>query len=163
LEIISRATAHKLSKVRMVGRGTNEILHITEALDMAEADGLDLVLVSAEVQPPVVRIQDFKKIEYERKKARKIHKPSVLKEIQFKVNISDHDLQTKIAKINSLLEGGDKVKISVRLKGRERESPERAESLVDRVCQAVVCKFSKVPGPIPSAILEPAKVAPVKV
>ncbi len=158
MEVISRATAHKLSKVRMVGKGINEIVHITEALEKAEVDGLDLVLVSDEVQPPVVRIQDFKKIEYERKKARKVHKPSMLKEIQFKVNISDHDLQTKIAKINSLLNQGDKVKISVRLKGRERETPERAEALIDRVGQGVTCKFSKIPGPIPSAILEPAKI-----
>lgn len=158
MEVINRTTAQKLNKVRMVGKATNEIVHILEALEMAEADGLDLVLVSAEVQPPVVRIQDFKKIEYERKKARKVHKPSVLKEIQFKVNISDHDLQTKIEKIKSLLDQGDKVKISVRLKGRERENPERAESLVDRVGKGVVCKFSKVPGPIPSAILEPIKV-----
>lgn len=160
LEILTRNSAHKLSKVRMVGEGTNEVIHISEAFTRAEDLGLDLILISMDSQPPVVRIQDFKKLEYEKKKARKSIKPaSALKEIQFKVNISDHDLKTKIDKIQEFLDRGDKVKILVRLKGREKETPERAHQLVDRVIQAVDCKPNKVPGPIPIAILEPAKTA----
>lgn len=158
LEILSRTAAHHLSQVRMVGNGVNEIVHISEAFSRAEDLGLDLVLVSTDVTPPVVRIQDFKKIEYEKKKARKASKQvSSLKEVQFKVNISDHDLATKISKIEKFLERGDKVKISVKLKGRERESPERAHELLRRVENTVDCKISRIPGPMPMTILEPAK------
>lgn len=158
LEILSRTSPHKLSKVRIVGNGVNEIIHINDAFGRAEDLGLDLVLVSDTVLPPVVRIQDFKKLEYEKKKAKKANKPSSsLKEIQFKINISDHDLSTKISKIDKFLKKGDKVKISVRLKGRERENPERAYELLNRVGEAVDCKFNSVPGPIALAILEPVK------
>jgi len=142
----------------MVGNGLNEIIHISEAFGRAEDLGLDLVLVSTDVKPPVVRIQDFKKIEYEKKKARKANKQvSSLKEIQFKINISDHDLATKINKIEKFLERGDKVKISVRLKGRERENPERAYDLLNRVETSVECKANKIPGPMAISILEPIK------
>ena len=158
MEILSRASAHKLSQVRMVGEGGNEIIHISEAFGRAEDQGLDLVLVSMDSSPPVVRIQDFKKLEYEKKKARKASKQtSCLKEVQFRVNISDHDLQTKVSRIEKFLERGDKVKIMVRLKGRERESPERAHQLIDRVAEAVDCRVNKLPGPIAIAIFEPQK------
>lgn len=158
MEILSRASQHNLSKVRMVGNGVNEIIHISEAFSRAEDLGLDLVLVSNDAVPPVVRIQDFKKLEYEKKKAKKASKASSgLKEIQFKVNISEHDLATKVNKIEKFLERGDKVKISVRLKGRERENPERAFELLDKIGVAVPCKFNRIPGPIALAILEPAK------
>lgn len=142
----------------MVGEGVNEVISITEALKRAEEIGLDLVLVSSDAKPPVVRIQDFKKIEYEKKKAKKAQKTSsALKEIQFKINISEHDLATKISKIDKFLKRGDKVKISVRLKGRERETPERAHNLLERVEKAVECKVTKIGGPIAMAILEPVK------
>tara|TARA_B100000524_G_scaffold285483_1_gene160847 strand:- start:1347 stop:1826 length:480 start_codon:yes stop_codon:yes gene_type:complete len=158
LEIINRATAKKLEKVRIVGRGINEIIHISEALEQAEEQGLDLVLVSDDVKPPVVRIQDFKKIEYEKKKARKGSKSNqVLKELQFKVNISEHDLTTKVNKIQTFLSRGDKVKIMIRLKGRERENPERAEDLVKKITAQTDCKVVRIPGPQTIAILEPVK------
>jgi translation initiation factor IF-3 len=139
----------------MVGEGYNEIIHISEAFHRAEDMGLDLVLVSMDSVPPVVRMQDFKKLEYEKKKAKKASKQtSVLKELQFKVNISDHDLQTKVGKIQEFLERGDKVKVVVRLKGREREAPERAGQLIERIITLTDCKASKVAGPMPIAILE---------
>lgn len=142
----------------MVGNGINEIIHINEAFGRAEDLGLDLVLVSDTVVPPVVRIQDFKKLEYEKKKAKKANKQtSSLKEIQFKINISEHDLATKINKIEKFLERGDKVKLSVRLKGRERENPDRAYELLDRVAASVECKANKIPGPMALTILEPVK------
>jgi translation initiation factor IF-3 len=166
LEILNRQKARGLDKVRLVGNGINEIMHISEALAQAEDGELDLVLVSDEVDPPVVRIQDFKKIEYEKKKARRAQKKaavnSVMKEIQLKVNISSHDLSTKINNINRFLTKGDKVKITVRLKGREQDNPQRARELVEKVLTAVDCKSSVLPGPVAAAILEPLKVAPIK-
>ena len=158
MEILTKGKASKLNKVRMVGRGLNKIIHISQALEEAEGQGLDLVLVSEEVVPPVVRIQDFKKIEYEKKKARKASRQvSILKEIQLKVNISEHDLATKLNHIAKFLGRGDKVKVSVRLKGREKETPERAHDLIHKIGEASECKVSKISGPIAMAILEPLK------
>ena len=161
MEVLNRINSKKLDRVRMVGRGINEIISINEALGQAEDKGLDLVLVSADVSPPVVRIQDFKKLEYEKKKAKKSSKQvtSSLKEIQFKVNISEHDLTTKISKIATFLKRGDKVKISVRLKGREREKPERAFELINKISESVECKKINLSAPGPMAILEPVKLS----
>jgi translation initiation factor IF-3 len=150
--------ARSFPKVRLVGEGSNEIVPTEMALRQADEQGLDLVIVSDKSDPPVVRIQDYKKLEYEKKKAKATQgRTSELKEIQLKVNISDHDLETKISAIRRFLERGDKVKVTVRLKGRERESPERAQSLITRVSQSVECKMSKLPGPMTMAILESIK------
>ena len=160
MEILDRNNTTKLKTVRMVGRGINEIIDIRKALETAETQGLDLVLVSDDVNPPVVRIQDYKKIEYERKKARKASKQSqTLKEMRFMINISDYDLNIKINKIQKFLEKGDKVKLSVRLKGREKETPGRAYELLDKVAEKVECKFTKIKGPMAMALLEPIKAA----
>ncbi|MFK7873776.1 MAG: translation initiation factor IF-3 [Oligoflexales bacterium] len=160
MEIVDRARAQQLDKVRLVGESQNEIIQIQDAMSRARDMGLDLVLISADVKPPVVRIQDLKKVEYERKKARKIGRHvSTMKEIQFKVNISDHDLSTKISRIEKFLERGDKVKVLVRLKGRERENPDRAVALVEKVAESVECKMSRVAGHMVTAILEPVKAA----
>ncbi len=156
LEVLNRASGRFLKEVRLVGNDTNEIVQFDEALRRAEDYGLDLVLVSDQTKPPVVRIQDFRKIQHEQKKARSKHtKTSELKEIQLKVNISDHDLGTKISAIERFLERGDKVKITVRLKGRERENPERAQVLVKKVVEQVSCKVNMLGGPIAGALLEP--------
>lgn len=166
MQVLSRSAAHRLGQVRLVGKGTNEIVSIDDALGRAESAGLDLVLVSEEVRPPVVRIQDFRKIEYEKKKARKASKKNaksnVLKELQFKVNISEHDLETKVNKIQKFLDKHAKVKIIVRLKGREKETPERAHQLIERIGTMIDCQMSKIPGPVAMAILEPSKSAAIK-
>lgn len=158
MQIITRRTATGLDQVRFVNKTSSDIVPISDVFDMAEDKDLDVVLVSDKVSPPVVRIQDFKKIEYEKKKARKAQKKnhtSTLKEIQLKINISDHDLGTKVNKIKKFIERGDKVKVLVRLKGRERENPQRAHELLARVADQVECKVNKVAGPIAIVILEP--------
>lgn len=158
MEILNRKSARRLDKVRIVGKGVNEIIGIEDALIAAEDRGLDLVLVSEDVSPPVVRIQDLKKIEYEKKKARKKKQPtSSLKEIRFLINISDNDLAIKSAKIEKFLQKGNKVKVSVRLKGREREKPEKAQELIRRIAEPLPCKMVKINGPMAMAILEPLK------
>lgn len=159
MEVIGRSAAYRYGKVRLVGEGINELTTIQDAIRQAEDMGLDLILVSDEAVPPVVRIEDFKKLEYEKKKAKKANKQAVstLKEVQFKVNISEHDLATKLDKITKFLARGDKVKISVKLKGRERENPERAFDLLKKVSNSVECKVNFVPGPVAISILEPVK------
>jgi translation initiation factor IF-3 len=157
LQVINRAAARNYTKVRLVGNDSNEIVSVLEALSRAEEAGLDLVMISANGDFPVMRVQDFKKVQYELKKAKKKQIVQELKEIQLKLNIADHDFQTKLNAIDKFLDRGDKVKVVVRLKGRERENPERARQLLDRVISNVKCKPNYVPGPITMAILEPTK------
>ena len=161
MKVLERSDIRTMKEVRLVGEGRNDIVTAAEALRLAEEEGLDLILVSAaEAIPPVVRIEDFKKLQYEKKKKQKANRQkSDLKEIQLKANISDHDLQTKVTSIDRFLERGDKVKVVVRLKGRERDNPQRAHDLIDKVITnvTIACKSNKVPGPIATAILEPSK------
>ena len=161
MEILTRAAARNLTKVRLVGEGKNDIVPVEEAFRTAEDLGLDLVCVSDKSDPPVVRVQDYKKLIYEQKKARKSQKAkshnSELKEIQLKINIAEHDLETKLNNVRRFLERGDKVKVMVRLKGRERENPERARELINRVAERVDCKIAQTPGPMNIAILEANK------
>ena len=163
MRVLERDDLNHIKEVRLVNSLGNDIVPAIEAWSQAESQGLDLILVSSEdITPPVVRIQDFKKIMFEKKKARAGNKTqkkrkSDLKEIQLKANISDHDLQTKINSIDKFLERGDKVKVVVRLKGRERENPQRAHDLIDKVAELVKIdnKISKLSGPVAMAILEP--------
>ncbi len=160
LEILNKHNIRGLDKVRMVGRDSNEIIPIDDALALADNQGLDLILVSKDVSPPVVRIQDLKKIEYEKKKAKKKRPTATtsVKEMRFLVNISENDLSIKIAKINKFLQSGNKVKVSVKLKGRERERPQRAFELIQKIADsAVECRVNKIPGNIAMALLEPVK------
>lgn len=160
MKVLERADLRMMKEVRLVGEGRNDIVQALEALRLAEEEGLDLVLVSApEAIPPVVRIEDFKKLQYEKKKKLKANRQtSDLKEIQLKANITDHDLHTKVSAIEKFLGRGDKVKVVVRLKGRERDNPQRAHDLVERVLTSVTVanKAHKIPGPIATAIIEPA-------
>ncbi len=156
MEVLDRFSSKFYTQVRLVGgHKGNEVVSIDEALRRASDEGLDLILVGPDSKPPVVKIQDFKKIQYEAKKAKSKHqRVSTTKEIQLKLNISDHDLNTKINAIKKFLERGDKVKANVRFKGRERENPERAQELFDKILLQVTCKSSRVRGPSPIMILE---------
>ena len=163
MKVLERADLRSIGDVRLVGEQGNEIVPVLEAWKKAEEKGLNLVQVSDDdTRPLVVRIQDYNKIMFEKKKAKQAQRKkrrSELKEIQLKANISDHDLQTKVKNIDKFLERGDKVKIIVRLKGRERDHPQRASELVDKVVSMVTAsyKFSRLAGPVASGILEPSK------
>lgn len=158
MEILTRATARRYPQVRLVLGKNNEIVPTEHAFTKAEEAGLDLVMVSDKSNPPVVRIQDFKKIQYEQKKSRQKKTPTNLqKEMQFKLNISDHDMQTKINAIQRFLDRGNKVKVMIRLKGRERDSHDRVHELLNRVCEQIECKQSRLPGQATVVILEPLR------
>ncbi len=162
MKVLNLADIRSLGNVRLVGEGKNDIVTALDAWRQAEEVGLNLVQVSDDdAVPLVVRIQDYNKLMFEKKKVKQVQKKkrrSELKEIQLKANISIHDLETKVRSIDKFLERGDKVKVVVRLKGRERDHPERATELMDRVIQLVKApnKFSKMAGPITAGILEPA-------
>lgn len=97
------------------------IMQISEARKIAERMELDLVEVSSNAQPPVVKLCDYSKYLYELKKAEKNkHKTTTkLKEISITANISEHDMETKARKVKEFIGDGDKVKVSLFLKGRE--------------------------------------------
>ena len=104
---------------------------------IAQETGLDLVEVAPTVSPPVCRIMDYSRYKYEQEKkereARKKHKFIHLKEIKFRPKISIHDYTFKIRHVQRFLKEGNKVKITVMLRGREKAKPELAYGILDRV------------------------------
>jgi translation initiation factor IF-3 len=108
---------------------------------MAREQGLDLVEVAPNANPPVCRILDYGKFKYEQsKKEREAHKHQrqvVVREVRFKSKIGSHDLDFKTRVIGKLLKAGDKVKVSVLFRGREITHPEIGRELLQRVVAAL--------------------------
>ena len=107
-----------------------------EALKRAEDAGLDLVEVAPNLRPPVCKILDFGKYQYNQNKSqieqRKRNKTKDIKEMRLGLKISDHDLSTKSKKVNQFLTKGHKVKITVKFKGREIVHPELGRELLNK-------------------------------
>ena len=110
---------------------------IAEALRLAQEAGLDLVEIAPNSTPPVVKLLDFGKYKYaEQKKAaeaRKKQKVVEVKEIKFRPMIDDHDYQVKMRSMERFFEEGDKVKITLRFRGREMAHQELGTRLLNRV------------------------------
>ncbi len=108
-----------------------------EALALARNRGLDLVEIAPQAQPPVCRIMDYGKFLYELHKrdheAKKHQKQVMLKEIKFRPKISIHDYTFKLKHVQRFLEEGNKVKITIMLRGREKSRPEMGLAVLDRV------------------------------
>ena len=104
---------------------------------MAEEAGLDLVEISPNAVPPVCKIMDFGKFKYEQQKreaeARKKQKIIEIKEIKFRPNTDEHDYQVKLRAVLKFLGEGDKVKLSLRFRGREMAHQELGAELLQRV------------------------------
>ena len=131
------------------------IMPTDEARRLAREAELDLVLIAAQAQPPVCRIIDYGKYKYDRarkeKEAKKKQHVVEIKEIRLSPNIDDNDLNTKIASARKFLERGDRVKVTLRFRGREMaHMNEHAHILTDfanaLVDVAVVDKTPKVEG-----------------
>ena len=110
-------------------------------MEMAEEAGLDLVEISPNANPPVCKIMDFGKFKYEQQKreaeARKKQKVIEVKEVKVRPGTDDHDLDRKIKDAIKFLEGGDKVKVTLRFRGREMAHMELGRELLDRVAGAI--------------------------
>ena len=108
---------------------------------LAEEAGLDLVEISPNASPPVCKIMDFGKFKYEQQKkeseARKNQKVIEVKEIKFRPNTDTHDYDVKMRSVFKFLEGGDKVKITLRFRGREMAHLELGRRLLERVADDV--------------------------
>lgn len=140
-------------EVRVVGPEGEQIgiRPIREALQMAAEANLDLVNVAPTAKPPVCRIMDYGKYRYEmqkkEKEARKNQKVVDVKEVWFRANIDEHDFQTKLRNVLKFLKDGDKVKCSVRFKGREITHSSIGLKLLDRVAKEVqdLCSIERAP------------------
>lgn len=137
-----------------------------EALNLAKQADLDLLCVAAQATPPVCKLVNFGKYRYEQeKKAKEIRKKQVIvevKEIRLSPVIDKHDIETKSRHAIKFLKGGDKVKVSVRFRGRQLSHPEVGEDVLKRfiaLCEEV-CTIEKQPvldGKFLVAVLAPKK------
>lgn len=127
----------KANQVRLVveGEGT-KIVPLMEALRIAEEKGLDLVEVSPNQDPPVCKIMDFGKWKFEQQKKKKLQQKNQhiieVKELKFTPQIGEHDYQIKLKKALEFLSEGNKVKITMKFKGRQLSHPELGMDIVNR-------------------------------
>jgi len=136
-------------KVRLIDEEKQQvgIIPIEEALEYAKKKELDLVEISPNADPPVCRILNYGKFLYSlRKKAheakkqqRKIH----IKEIKFTPAIGEHDMEVKLKKIKQFLEDGDKIKVTIWLRGRQKRKPEMLGVMTKRIIE-ILKKFSEI-------------------
>ena len=126
-------------KVRVIDHeGENlGVMYTREAMEQAQALGLDLVEVSPNADPPVAKFLDVGKFKYEAQKkanaARKSQKTQEIKEIKMRPNIDDHDYETKMKAIHKFIGEGDKVKVTLRFRGREMAHQNLGMDLLNRV------------------------------
>jgi translation initiation factor IF-3 len=130
-------------EVRLVGDKGEQlgIMPLSQALETARKHNLDLVEVAPTAVPPVCRILDYGKYKYEQTKKerelRKSQKVSVLREVRLRPSIDNHDFEAKVRSVKKLLDGGDKVKVAVRFRGREITHPELGWRLLQRVSESL--------------------------
>lgn len=125
--------------MRVIGEDGNQlgVLSRTEALNAAKEQGLDLVEISPEASPPVAKIVDWGKYNYQRTKQLQKNKRNAkavdLKQMRFGLKIGDHDLGVKMRKITEFLEEGHKVKIAVIYRGRELAHKDLGFKIAERI------------------------------
>ncbi len=116
-------------------------------VELAEEAGLDLVEISPNANPPVCKIMDYGKYKYEQQKreseARKKQKVIEIKEIKFRPGTDTHDYEVKMRSVLKFLQNGDKVKITLRFRGREMAHQDLGRDLLERVAEDVK-EFGKV-------------------
>lgn len=132
-----KETKHKLNsevrfpQVRVIGDYNGEVMSSFEASKIAREEGKDLILITENAKPPVVRIEDYNKFLYDiskrEKETKKNQKRNETKEIKLSVNIADHDLGVKSKKGIEFLQSGDRVKVTLLMKGRQNMMKDQAE------------------------------------
>lgn len=129
----------RIREVRLIDENGEQVgvVPTADALQIARERGLDLVEVAPNANPPVARLMDYGKYRYEEsrkeREARKKQKQAQVKEIRFTPNIDDHDLETKVRHARKFLTSGDKVKVSVRFRGRQNLHRDLGRDLLLRV------------------------------
>ena len=156
----------RVSRVRLIDEDGNQagVVSIKDALYKAEEVGLDLVEISPNVDPPVCKILDLGKFQYEKQKQKKLNKKKQhvvqLKEIRIRPNTGDHDLLTKLKKAQKFIGAGSKLKVTVMFRGREMSRQEAGMDLLKRVTEiledvAKIEKEANMEGRRMSIILSP--------
>ncbi len=131
------------NEIRLIGADGENVGVVTpaRAMQMAEEAGLDLVEISPNAEPPVCKIMDFGKFKYEQQKreaeARKKQHIIEIKEIKFRPGTDTHDYDVKMRSVMKFLEEGDKVKVTLRFRGRELAHQELGLALLNRVAADV--------------------------
>ncbi len=154
----------KDKEIRLVGENGEQlgIMSAREALKMAEDAELDLVKIAPTAKPPVCKIIDYNKFKYEQsrkdKEAKKKQKTVELKEIRLSPNIDSNDLNTKVNNARKFIGKGNKVKITLRFRGREMAHMQQSRHILDDFAKllediAVVEKPSKLEGRSISMVL----------
>ena len=155
-------------EIRVIDENSEQlgIMAPFEALKIARERGLDLVEVSPNAVPPVCRIQDYGRFLYEKEKseraAKKKQKIIVVKEVKFSVTVDEHDYQTKKNQAVKFLAGGDKVKASLRFRGRQMAHRDLGYNIINRLIQdigetGIVEFMPRMEGTILHAIIAPSK------
>lgn len=130
-------TQIRAGKVRLIGADGQMVgvVPVKDAIRQAQDAGLDLIEIAAEAEPPVCKIYSYSKWKYEQdqreREKRKNHVET--KEFKFNIRIGEGDIAVKCRKINEALDAGDRVRLVVQMRGRERSHPELATSLMDRI------------------------------
>jgi len=134
----------RVPRVRLIGVDGSQlgIFETPDALRIADEQGLDLVEVAPNSDPPVCRVMDYGKYKYEQdikaKKARKHQATVQLKEIKFRPKIDHHDYQTKKKHVVRFLTSGAKVKVTIMFRGREMAHAERGLAILERLAEDLV-------------------------
>ena len=129
--------------MRLVGEGGEQlgVMPLYQAREIAGENNVDLVEVAATAVPPVCRLLDYGKYKYEQTKkereAKRGQKVSLLREIRLRPKIGDHDFEAKARLARKLLEGGDRVKVTVMFRGREITHPEIGRRLLERMAESL--------------------------
>jgi len=144
-------------EVRVIGEDGQQlgVMSSKEAMALAKEAGVDLVKIAPTAKPPVCRIVDYGKFRYEQarreKEARKKQKVTEVKEIRFSPNIDTNDLNTKANQARKFIEHGDKVKVTLRFRGREMTHVQASKGILDEFFKiiedvAVIEKPAKLEG-----------------
>ena len=156
----------EVSEVRLIDADGEQVgvVPTPEAMEMAAEVGLDLVEISPNVKPPVCKILDYGKYKYEAQKkaneARKKQKVIEVKEIKMRPVIDEHDYQVKMRSVIKFLEHGDKVKMTIRFRGREMAHQDLGLKVLNRVRDDVdevakVEQFPKTEGRLMTMVVAP--------
>ena len=146
-----------MPRVRVIGSDGEMIGVLTrdEALALAEEEGLDLVEIQPQADPPVCKVMDYGKFRFEQakreKEAKKNQRVVEIKEIRLSLNIDTHDFETKVGHAQRFLNSGNKVKVSIRFRGREMAHMASSRHVLDDFAKqladvATVEKAPKVEG-----------------
>ncbi|MBQ8995469.1 MAG: translation initiation factor IF-3 [Oscillospiraceae bacterium] len=158
----------KEAEVRLIGADGSQlgIVSSARALELAEEQDLDLVMIAPQAKPPVCKIMDYGKYRFEQQKrekeASKKQKVVEVKEIRLSLNIDTHDFETKLGHAKKFIGEGNRIKASIRLRGREMAHASRGYEVMARFAEAlneiaVVDKPAKLEGRSIQMFMSPQK------